>query len=706
VAFMVRGSKLYDIDFTGGDMAQISLDEPQSIDEVRTALQARYPNAEVQGLGESHNGAYTGFSIRIKGSGIEDKMARLQTGLSLRDGESVSSAGSGRIQIQFTKAMTEAALRDRLAAAGLLAEISTIRPSDKIKVDGQEQEISASRFTIRTDAVAAGPAYWRDIIRAVRTGLATAEGAFVEEHVEVRACTKDGDALELTLATPVAANLLGVELWRLGYQNVMVADAGETGKYRLTGPADELKEFRELKAPREQNQELRVAVDDETETCIVLTCKAMSDGVELVFDTGVTSVDLAKALEDAGLPNDVKETEEATTTHWVAAEDQTALLAQLAPRTIISHIENVPDIKLDGFDVHVHLRVPSNERTVRTQLQRFGLRNITILSADLTSSRFQLSMSATTVRKAIGEIFGEKARKTVNAEFTQGDTPDLLVMTLPDEAMTLERLRDFVDAASLGIEPDDLIVGADEMDPGHSRDVWTLRPGKDKALEVQRGLQAVFKDPVGRISQIGAAVAAELKGRALLAILFASVIIVLYVAVRFHAFRFGVAAVIALLHDVLITAGLIALADMSGLFGDVKIGLATLAAFLTIIGYSLNDTIVVFDRIRENMGKLGRGKVDAEIIDLSINQTLSRTLLTSLTTLSVVVVLYLLGGAVLQGLALTLIIGVAVGTYSSMFVASPLLLDWKEVAHGTNVFFRIVLLPITLPVKLLSGSKS
>jgi preprotein translocase SecF subunit len=178
--------------------------------------------------------------------------------------------------------------------------------------------------------------------------------------------------------------------------------------------------------------------------------------------------------------------------------------------------------------------------------------------------------------------------------------------------------------------------------------------------------------------QIGAAVADEMKGRALLAVLFASVIIVFYVAIRFHAFRFGVAAVVALLHDVLITAGLVAVADATGMLGDLKISLASLAAFLTIIGYSLNDTIVVFDRIRENMVSLGRRDVDAEIIDLSINQTLSRTLLTSLTTLMVVVVLYFFGGSVLEGLAFTLIIGVIVGTYSSMFIASPILLDWAR----------------------------
>jgi protein-export membrane protein SecD/preprotein translocase SecF subunit len=705
VAFIGRGAALYDIDFTGGDMVQISLEEPQPIDEVRTALKARYPNAEVQGLGQSQDGAYTGFSIRIKGTGTEGVMATLSQKLALGQDDSIAAVGSGRIEIVFAEATTEPALRKRLADAELLIEIDSVRPTDRVIVDNLEQEVVADNFIIREDAAEAGPAYWRSVINAVRAGLATPDGAFVHKNVSIRDCKKVDGAVELTLADPVAANLLGVEMWRLDYRNIEVADAGEAGKYRLTGQADELDEFVALKAPRELKEELRVKDGDDTVTCTVTSCTKTDDGVELLLDKAVASADLAEALENAGLPHDVVETEEPAKKHLVAAETTSALLAQLAPRTLYREIAEIPDVVLDGLDVHVNLRAPSNERTVRTQLQRYGLRNITIVSPGLESRRFQLALSANAVRAAIADIFGEKARRTVNAEFAPGETPDQLIMTLTEKPMTLERLRDFVEAASLGIEPDELIVGADEMLPSQARMEWTLQPGEDKALEVQQGLQAVFKDPVGRISQIGAAVAEELKARALLAILFASAIIVLYVAVRFHAFRFGVAAVIALLHDVLITAGLIALADWSGIFGDVKIGLATLAAFLTIIGYSLNDTIVVFDRIRENMAKLGRGKVDAEIIDLSINQTLSRTLLTSLTTLSVVVVLYLMGGAVLQGLALTLIIGVAVGTYSSMFVASPLLLDWQQVAHGTNVFFRIVFLPITLPVKLLSGSK-
>ena len=173
--------------------------------------------------------------------------------------------------------------------------------------------------------------------------------------------------------------------------------------------------------------------------------------------------------------------------------------------------------------------------------------------------------------------------------------------------------------------------------------------------------------------------------------LFASLVFIIgYIWVRFQRVTFGLAAVVALVHDVLVTLGVIALsqfvASIPAIAGPLqleafKISLPILAAFLTIIGYSLNDTIVVFDRIREVRGK--SPYLSAEMINKSINQTLSRTLLTSLTTLIVVVILYFLGGPGIHGFAFALVIGVIAGTYSSVFIASPVLL-WMSGSHHTN----------------------
>lgn len=179
-------------------------------------------------------------------------------------------------------------------------------------------------------------------------------------------------------------------------------------------------------------------------------------------------------------------------------------------------------------------------------------------------------------------------------------------------------------------------------------------------------------------SSVGSRVAGQMVGRAGVALFASLIAIVGYIWFRFQRVIYGFAAVAALVHDVLITLGAIAISFwLAGALGFLlidpfKISLTVVAALLTIIGYSLNDTIVVFDRIRETKGKAPR--LTGEMVNTSINQTLSRTLLTSITTLIVVVLLYAFGGDGIHAFAFALVIGVLVGTYSSIFVASPILL--------------------------------
>jgi preprotein translocase subunit SecF len=173
---------------------------------------------------------------------------------------------------------------------------------------------------------------------------------------------------------------------------------------------------------------------------------------------------------------------------------------------------------------------------------------------------------------------------------------------------------------------------------------------------------------VVRTEAVGAKVGGELQQKALGAILFSFLLTLIYLAFRFEL-RFGLAAVIATAHDIIITLGFLAAFR-------VEIALPTVAAILTILGYSLNDTIVVFDRIRENMGMKGARKRDPiELVNQSINETLPRTILTSGTTLAVLVALLVLGGAVIRDFTVVLILGVLIGTYSSIFVASPALIE-------------------------------
>lgn len=177
------------------------------------------------------------------------------------------------------------------------------------------------------------------------------------------------------------------------------------------------------------------------------------------------------------------------------------------------------------------------------------------------------------------------------------------------------------------------------------------------------------KVDIRRVEMVGPQVGKDLRQKGLLAIFYAMIGILIYVTWRFE-FKFAVGAILALFHDVVITLGVFSLFNK-------EIDLPIIAAFLAIIGYSLNDTIIVYDRIRENMGKHTKESFPW-IINRSINETLSRTFLTSGTTLVVVLALFLFGGGVIHNFAFALLVGIIIGTYSSIFVASPLLIYWDD----------------------------
>ncbi|MBU1075971.1 MAG: protein translocase subunit SecF [Spirochaetes bacterium] len=176
--------------------------------------------------------------------------------------------------------------------------------------------------------------------------------------------------------------------------------------------------------------------------------------------------------------------------------------------------------------------------------------------------------------------------------------------------------------------------------------------------------------PFQKSELVGPAIGKDLRNLAYLLIVISLIAILIYISVRFQ-FKFAIAAIVALVHDVIFTLGIFS-------FFEKEINIPIVAAVLTIIGYSLNDTIVVFDRIRENM-KIMHGQAFDTIINISIKTTLNRTIITSLTTLLAVLSLYLWGGTVIHDFAFAFLIGILVGTYSSIFVASPVLYDWWKI---------------------------
>ena len=188
---------------------------------------------------------------------------------------------------------------------------------------------------------------------------------------------------------------------------------------------------------------------------------------------------------------------------------------------------------------------------------------------------------------------------------------------------------------------------------------------------LQNSLNKLYYDKysIKKIESIGPKIGEELKTNARNAIIASLLLIALYVSIRFDGY-YALGSLVALIHDVLITLGIF-------IFMNLEISIAIIAAFLTIVGYSLNDTIVIYDRIRENMIKNPHRDKD-KVVNESLNQTLSRTIVTSLTTLVVIIILYFYGGSVLKPFSFALIIGVIIGTYSSLFIASPIMLFFEN----------------------------
>lgn len=240
-----------------------------------------------------------------------------------------------------------------------------------------------------------------------------------------------------------------------------------------------------------------------------------------------------------------------------------------------------------------------------------------------------------------------------------------------NQPVTAEDIREALSAINLGqstiqqfeeAEQHEFIIQIEQKE-GEPQDTDSIIT---EAL-IQRFGEGSFS--VEMVEMVGPKVGKDLRRKGFLSIVYAVVFMLVYIWFRFEL-RFGVGAVIALIHDVTITVGVFSITNR-------EITLPIVAAFLTIVGYSINDTIVVYDRIRENRRKKPSAPLD-HTINTSINQTLSRTILTSGTTLLVVLALFIFGGGIIHDFAFALLIGVLIGTYSSIFVASPVLLFWEE----------------------------
>ena len=250
-------------------------------------------------------------------------------------------------------------------------------------------------------------------------------------------------------------------------------------------------------------------------------------------------------------------------------------------------------------------------------------------------------------------------------DFAGGTLIQLQFKTPPD----IEVIRDGLKTIALG--------ESTIQEFGSKRDILIRVQRSEEKLEavgskVRNSLGGKFNKEditIERVEMVGPKVGRDLREKAILSILYAVIGIVIYISWRFEL-QYAIAAIIALAHDVLVTLGAFSILDK-------EFTLVIVAAFLAIIGYSLNDTIVVFDRIRENIRRRGKNTL-VQTINASINQTLSRTILTSGTTLMVVMALFFFGGEIIHDFSFALLVGILVGTYSSIFIASVFLVYWDS----------------------------
>ena len=276
--------------------------------------------------------------------------------------------------------------------------------------------------------------------------------------------------------------------------------------------------------------------------------------------------------------------------------------------------------------------------------------------------------------------FGIRGEKNFGVDFRGGD---LLTLSTA-KPVALDRVRD----ALRPIKMDDAPI---QQSRQGNLNYVSIRGPFNSSDEVEKQIGRAMPEAGFKVEQserVGALVGTELARNALIALGLGIIGILIYVAFRFEL-SFAVGAVVALLHDCLVTIGIFALLGK-------ELSLTMVAAILTILGYSINDTIVVFDRVREGLAKGQRGTLQ-EIMNASLNQTLSRTILTSGVTLIPLVCLYFLGGSVLHDFSLAIIIGIVFGTYSSIFIASPIVLWWTRARGGSTRSLREEVIKKTAP---------
>ncbi|MDR4498146.1 MAG: protein translocase subunit SecD [Candidatus Scalindua sp.] len=683
--FVVRGKNNYDIDFTGGTLIHLKLDKPVPVGMVRNKLaDTGYKDAEVQSiwasgdLTKSSEGT-TEFGIRIKNLG-NDKIAQkitndLKSVIDQKDFSGIEFDNVSVYRLLLNSPVDESAIQSYLKDADYGHEdIISVYPLGNGKTT-RKFEINVSGLTDQTSRIDT----LKNITSALSGSLRTTSvepyfGEIKEELPSVSDATRGTQfgvvfSMDADLKSPVDPLVFQLELNKEGYTDIEVSSR-EMGrrtefprKLLITGPRDVLETIKQIGKP------LNVPS--------ILVVDNLSVRIVLKEDLGEDV--LRKLLSDSG-----------------------------GLRRSIGEISGI-DLQSDSYAISMKpLSASKIQEKIREDIAEVFKQNLYIEKTKVTfdpvekerlensDTLFQEAEIVSEVPSHFKNFNPDENSSGVVAEKTTKNTEIMPIIMKMDHPVSLVKIKEVLSQAGY---PDILMDGYEEGNEYHS---VNLNTNLSEFETLKSNIASAFSipDPFKRVVSIGSSVAAEMKSRALLALIFSCFAIVIYIWLRFGEFKFGVAAVLCLVHDVLITIGAVAVADHFGnIFGDIKVNLPMIAAFLTLIGYSLNDTIVFFDRIRENLS--GKHKIiSKDLINASINQNLNRTLLTGLTTLGVVIALYFVGGPAIHGFAFVMIIGVIVGTYSSIFIASPILIDWEYLKKISKIFFLCLTSPFWFPVRL------
>ncbi|MGO8703353.1 MAG: protein translocase subunit SecD [Candidatus Brocadiia bacterium] len=670
--FLARWNNERDTELAGGFRAEMELKRPEAISDFRARVSKLFPmGADVQSVWSSAEAGLQAekgklFSIRIRQLTDEQRQMKMREDfVSLLTAQQLYSTveknpdpKSWDFTLHLARPISPLALRDLLARR-------RYRESDirRITLMDKEKDRLPSEFAVRLKASAleANP---ETQIAAV---LDAFESLIGQETVVV---TID------PVTTEEAAHVEGAAPGRK-YVPIHLAGARSTEAVRQALYRDILK----IKPGETVPEDLRV------------TGFGKDAGSEIGRDMAVygkdSDLDTIARSKETHL-RVMSFTEPATGELHITLHDpqpQTALQDILDARPGMDIVRSIIPLNVEGQDYYVSMAPLSEEKTIEK------------IKQDLVTE-FKPELTPESAEQAVAVDLNPAQAPDWAADLAAGGQFFKLAVSQPVQLQQIHATlvsAGYGDALVVQGNINTVAVGKTQTKEAYLRLAGTADQVKAAHDAIVEAVRQRLNDPFRSIETIGSAVAGETRNKAVLAILMSWVAMIFYLWFRFGESKFGLATVIALVHDVCFTLGAVGVADaLSGTpvgnflgFSDIKVNLTMIAAFLTLMGYSANDTIVVFDRIRENMGGVRR-RVDATLVDTSVNQTLSRTVLTSLTVLFVVVVLYIMGGPVIHGFAFVMTVGVVVGTYSSIFIASPILIGWESAAASLKKLAKIV----------------